>query len=112
MSYEGYDQHLCETGHLFTTDCYTSFQDAKCPCGKKSVFYNVVDQTNGEDWGFIPQEEWDKLKLQDEIKKQCDLGQWHTIQEATYRKPTLKEKADMQRYRRGGKWKRCNPPQK
>jgi hypothetical protein len=46
MSYEGYTQRLCATGHLEDVDCYPNFDD-KCSCGAFIVFKNMVDETNG-----------------------------------------------------------------
>lgn len=53
MSYEGYEQFLCEDGHLYTLDAFwfwNESEDGTCPipgCGKKPVWNNSVDQTNG-----------------------------------------------------------------
>ncbi len=49
MSYEGYREYLCETGHHFGHDCYD--EDAtECPyCGAPIAYWHSVDQTNGED---------------------------------------------------------------
>ena len=47
MSYEGYVQYLCEKGHYSSEDCYME-ELQKCPiCGKKIVWRNGVDVTNG-----------------------------------------------------------------
>ena len=58
MSYEGYEQHICANGHRFDMPCGYQYWEAeeapKCGCGAKSVWYNPVDQTNGDDWGYIP----------------------------------------------------------
>ena len=48
MSFEGYYQVLCENGHLNTWDVYSSPEEnIRCHCGKKFVWKNLVDQTNG-----------------------------------------------------------------
>jgi len=49
MSFEGYDQILCENGHYHTHDCYnyTDFNAWTCFCGAKCAWYNTVDETNG-----------------------------------------------------------------
>lgn len=50
MSYEGYEQVLCENGHYYTYDCYEFWKDKgwSCPtCGAKAVWSNMVDVTNG-----------------------------------------------------------------
>lgn len=93
MSYEGYEQHLCKSGHLFSQDaqCFVGEELDKpdCPhCGESSVFCNSVDDTNGEEWGIIPKKEWEALQIHAEVKKICNLGHEHVITEATYRVPT------------------------
>jgi len=46
MSYEGYDQHICPSGHYWTEDCYVS--TGVCPeCNKLAIWQNPVDETNG-----------------------------------------------------------------
>jgi hypothetical protein len=54
MSYEGYEQVLCENGHYFTYDCYEwdfyggLCEDWRCPiCGTEVGWCNSVDITNG-----------------------------------------------------------------
>ncbi len=47
MSYEGYREYLCRTGHFFTVDAY---EDAPttCPqCGEAIGYTHSVDVTNG-----------------------------------------------------------------
>ena len=46
MSYEGYVQLLCAKGHLTEIDCYEDIPE-KCHCGRKFVWRNGVDTTNG-----------------------------------------------------------------
>ena len=49
MSYEGYDQVLCEKGHLSSFDCFDEgwMFNPICHCGAKLVWYNPVNETNG-----------------------------------------------------------------
>lgn len=51
MSYEGYEEFICEKGHYHTSDAlYESYveQTKNCPqCGGKMEWWNSVDQTNG-----------------------------------------------------------------
>jgi hypothetical protein len=48
MSYEGYEQVLCEKGHLSTFGCWDEWQhNPICHCGAKLVWWNAVDETNG-----------------------------------------------------------------
>lgn len=46
MSYEGYNEYLCENGHYNVVDCY--YDDIKiCSCNSKMKYYHSVDITNG-----------------------------------------------------------------
>jgi hypothetical protein len=46
MSYEGYDEYLCENGHHWVRDC--SQDSGKCSiCRGGPVWCHSVDQTNG-----------------------------------------------------------------
>ncbi len=52
MSYEGYEQLLCENGHYLTEDCYefdsSDTEEWRCPvCQAKLAWWNSVDITNG-----------------------------------------------------------------
>jgi len=95
MSYEGYEQVLCENGHYFTFDCYDYWQEDKwvCPiCGAKSAWSNMVDVTNGsfenDAWGeLIRIDGYVSLKVKDECKCEC-CG---TVLERRYKIPTEEE---------------------
>ena len=50
MSYEGYEQWLCKSGHLHHFNCYDlpDEEDWKCPvCSEPLAFMSAVDTTNG-----------------------------------------------------------------
>jgi hypothetical protein len=52
MSYEGYEQWLCRSGHLHEFDCYWTPDrgEWRCPdCGDILAFSASVDVTNGSD---------------------------------------------------------------
>jgi hypothetical protein len=54
MSYEGYDMLLCEDGHYHQVDAFELIDrdEWKCPekdCGKRLIWINSVDETNGVD---------------------------------------------------------------
>jgi hypothetical protein len=102
MSYVGYEQHLCKSGHLFAQDSeyFPGEVDApNCPyCGEPSVFFNSVDNTNGEEWGLIPEEEWKGLQITEEVRKICNLGHEHVIAKATYRIPTKEMRLRMRHF--------------
>lgn len=57
MSYEGYTQKLCSNGHYHTYSAfYVGEEDDNivCPiCSAKMVWSNEVDDTNGDEYGFI-----------------------------------------------------------
>lgn len=53
MSFRGYTQHLCESGHYWTQDVPQSVS-FHCPvCGKPPSWSNLVDTTNGEREGYV-----------------------------------------------------------
>lgn len=86
MSYEGYEQHICEIGHLFNGDVYQD--NTTCPvCDCMSVFHNSVDDTNGYSYGIIPDWELQKLILTKQEVQVCNLGHSHITKEATYSVP-------------------------
>lgn len=64
MSYEGYEQHICANGHRYDGmwNPVAALRD-QCPCGAKSAWHNNVDQTRGEEYGYIPPEEFAKLLI-------------------------------------------------
>lgn len=48
MSFEGFYQRLCATGHLHEDDVYAEGSAKVCPrCQAPFVWENLVDQTNG-----------------------------------------------------------------
>ncbi len=48
MSYEGYEEKLCENGHLSSCDAYKQKNIDTCGfCKKSFVFIHNVDETNG-----------------------------------------------------------------
>lgn len=50
MSYEGYEEYLCEDGHYFAVDSYDNNGSVPhCDCGKRAEWWHSVDQTNGYD---------------------------------------------------------------
>lgn len=104
MSYEGYEQHICANGHWFETEpsCYFSDDDDDAPkchiCLAKSVFYNCVDDTNGESFGVILPEAMKLLELTPMVVETCNLGHKHITKKPTYRIPTTKEKVEIQSY--------------
>lgn len=97
MSYEGFDQCICQNGHYFEHDCYD--QNGVCPhCHTPSAWSNGVDDTNGDDVGFIPYDVLkEKFLLSATEGEKCNLGHWHVSKEATYRIPTSEETAQLRK---------------
>ena len=91
--YRGYEQHICNAGHRFEKD-HASIA-ISCVCGEKSVFANIVDNTNGEMVGIIPHWEWLKLAQIPDKYNKCNLGHMHIVK-GTYSVP---ENATKLRYR-------------
>lgn len=104
MSYEGREEYLCAKGHLWVGPCLYGNEPLTCHvCDTPPVWMHSIDDTNCDAVGFIPDEEWDKLLLTPEVRKTCDLGHSHTVEEATYRQPTTEELRAMEHYWDGRK---------
>lgn len=90
MSYQGFAQCLCSQGHLYEINAYET--NDNCPiCQSECVFYNGVDDTNGEMSGYIPDTIWQKLIISPMVQKTCDLGHTHIITYATYKVPAKED---------------------
>ncbi len=92
MSYEGYEQHICAHGHLFTnhdiySGMYSDLDVPVCHCGQKSVFSNSVDETNCDSFGIITPEEFQKYLVKEAVYQECNLGHHHLVSHAVYRIP-------------------------
>lgn len=56
MSFEGYDEYICENKHYYGVNCYASCEVCHplCPvCHGVPLHWHLVDQTNGE-WSNDP----------------------------------------------------------
>ena len=87
MSYEGYSQFLCPTGHHWTLDCnciFSSLEENSCPvCHMGAVCENTVDLTNGS---FDGDERIDGyIKLEEASRRECK--ECHSVLEITYKIP-------------------------
>lgn len=51
MSYEGYYEYLCPTGHYWTQDVYDRSREVCPQCGAKPHAGHSVDETNGVEEG-------------------------------------------------------------
>jgi hypothetical protein len=108
MSYEGYEQHLCQNGHRF--DVHLG-ETLSCPeCEAPSAFCNSVDQTNGEEWGAILGGSWETLRVTSEEYEACNLGHQHLVKPATYRAPTPEELKSFRHWYEPylGEWSSCD----
>ena len=93
MSYEGYEQHICENGHYYNSDCYD--HDAICPiCGGKSAWYNSVDQTNGPSMGEVLMTDLESFIIKPVEHCKC-CGQ--VTNKPIYRVPTKEENKNIPR---------------
>lgn len=95
MSYEGYEQYLCEDGHYSQVDCWDAEDHSVCHCGKPIVWWNGVDTTNGsfdiDEHGNETELRIDgyvELKEKSPVKThRCVCGDVHIVAEATYHIP-------------------------
>lgn len=94
MSFEGYKQHFCLAGHLFSTDLEDSGDCTYCQC--RSVLCIIVDCTNGFPQGSINVD--DLTMIEPERKETCNLGYEHIISPARYKIPVGDEIRQLQHY--------------
>lgn len=88
MSYEGYVQGICQNGHLNRYAEHYGSEPYICPdCKSDLAWQNAVDQTNCDEWGFIPPSEFAKLLISAEKRQTCNLGHQHVVHHAIYRRP-------------------------
>jgi len=100
MSYEGYDQVLCENGHYYTYDCWEFWEPNgwECPtCGAKAAWSNSVDITNGswemdDDGETLFDEEGRPIRIDGyvelEVLEECRCECCGTILEQRFKIPT------------------------
>lgn len=87
MSYEGYEQLLCENHHYRTINCYEGIIGVRCaksidgkPCGAKFIVTNSVDETNCDAQGYKK-----PIELTPAVVETCSLGTFHELSAATYK---------------------------
>jgi hypothetical protein len=99
MSWEGFAQVICQNGHY----CRVDADCDECPiCHAELAWINIVDDTNCESAGEIPQDLLDKHFLVTPAKIEiCNLGHPHIIEHAIYRIPTKEESDPLQHWRPG-----------
>ncbi len=93
MSYEGYEQCICENGHYFTQPGQYAFSEglSKCQCGSEVAWSNSVDETNCDSYGIVLMSDLNKLIISAEKTEVCNLGHTHITHKAIYRLPKEKE---------------------
>lgn len=101
MSYEGYEQWICENGHYQTgSDRYHLTVEPKCHfCSAAIVWGNPIDDTNCDSYGEIPMELLNKFRVSEEVVETCNMGHPHIVKHAVYRIPSDKETEEMRHYR-------------
>lgn len=97
MSYEGYNQCICEAGHYFER-----YEGEECVCdevgcGKPPVWSNPVDTTNCDNWGIIP-DSLIKKALVEPLKVVEVDGRKGYLPEL-YRSPTEEETASWRHFK-------------
>jgi len=109
MSYEGRIEHLCKNGHRYRTDCYDS--DRRCPfCHSESAWSHHIDDTNGDAFGTILEEDWDQFILHRKKSDVCECcGHETIIAPAVYRIPSPDEVRKMECWWDDNtqRWRKC-----
>lgn len=96
MSYEGYVQCLCKNGHYWDDPGEYS-ETSECPiCKSTAKWWNSVDETNCDSYGFIDMSVFLIKKADEQV---CNLGHTHYIDHDTYRIPTFEETKKARCYR-------------
>lgn len=108
MSYEGWTEHICSNGHRFCKDAHD--HDNSCTdCGENSIWSNEIDDTNGEEFGIIPEEFWDKFLISQPNYQKCQICNNVTHHEpAKYKIPNDDELKELRHFRVNGVYKLCN----
>lgn len=69
MSYEGYTEYKCPSGHLDAADVYDRQPGACRKCGERFIKRRSIDQTNGHD--VLP---WRKIEYRPRFKDYVAAG--------------------------------------
>lgn len=90
MSYEGYEQHICNNGHLYNSPSSIMVDSEHCHiCGAQSAWINMVDDTNGESVGIIL--DFSKFELFPAKTETCNCCGNAKVTPAIYRIPNKNE---------------------
>jgi DNA-directed RNA polymerase subunit RPC12/RpoP len=86
MSYEGYEEYLCEKGHYINHDIHDEHPEVCEHCGSKWVFWHPVDQTNGYEEDNPDTKPAPVTKIRDEeIWRKDHLGNQYCIMRPLYK---------------------------
>jgi len=96
MSYEGYNQFICTSGHRFDTPDNYGSRPRCAICGEEPAWCNSVDETNCESYGVI--RDFSSLLIEPEQVETCNLGHAHVVKHARYRPPTEQEAQALRYY--------------
>lgn len=96
MSYEGRYQTLCKNGHYCIVDAYIDYPT--CHCGQSIVWENGVDDTNGEEYGIVPDDVFASWEISPAKYETCNLGHRHCVEEAVYKIPSKEERKAARHY--------------
>ena len=103
MSFEGYYQFFCEHGHCYSgpAGMYYDDEDRSCPdCGTEPVIQNLVDDTNCNSYGIIPDFVLDTLLMRPARSETCPTcSHCREVSPAVYRVPTPEELVTLRHYR-------------
>lgn len=93
MSWEGYSQCICANGHYFQGGgkVHAEPEEFLCPdCNAAAAWMNMVDETNGDAFGEIP----DHI-----LRDQFMIDPGNSKSETRYRIPTKKETDPLRHFR-------------
>lgn len=107
MSWEGYSQNFCKEGHYFVGSAGYDSEPTHCSCGSEVAYCHIVDDTNCDQVGFIPDEVRATLLLEPEETAVCNLGHVHVTKMAVYKIPTREEARALEHYWDGKKFVPC-----
>lgn len=96
MSFEGYYQVICMNGHYYNVPVnYSWDEDKTCDdCKAEAAWSSLVDDTNCDAYGLMPDFELAKLKVADAVVYQCQdpkCGHSKLVEPTRYRVPTEDE---------------------
>ncbi len=93
MGWEGYSQNFCENGHFFRAAMGPGEDEdvTACACGAAISRSNIVDDTNCDAVGVIPDEVLAALLIREQKTELCNLGHIHVVERAVYRIPSEEE---------------------